>query len=252
VKPGATVLLSGTDEKRATQPVLAFQRYGRGKALAFTALDSWRWQMHASIPLADMTHENFWRQLLRWLVSGVPQPVVASVAADHVAPGDPIRITADVSDERFARVNDGRVRARVTAPDGTETEVPLSWTVGRDGEYHGSVPASGPGLHVIHVEAERDGRTLTANPVFAYADQRRDEYFGSQMRASLLRRIADETGGRFYTASNADALAEDITYAGRGATVREERDLWDMPVLFLALVGLLGAEWVYRRVRGLA
>ena len=36
MKPGATVLLTGTDEKRVTQPVLAFQRYGRGKALAFT------------------------------------------------------------------------------------------------------------------------------------------------------------------------------------------------------------------------
>ena len=72
LKPGATVLLTGTDEKRTTQPVLAFQRYGRGKALAFTVLDSWRWQMHASIPLEDMTHENYWRQLLRWLVDGVP------------------------------------------------------------------------------------------------------------------------------------------------------------------------------------
>ena len=41
-------------------------------------------------------------------------------------------------------------------------------------------------------------------------------------------------------------------FAGRGATVQEERDLWDMPVLFLLLVGLLGGEWGYRRLRGLA
>ena len=47
VKPGATVLLTGTDEKQGTQPVLVFQRYGRGKAIAFNVLDSWRWQMHA-------------------------------------------------------------------------------------------------------------------------------------------------------------------------------------------------------------
>ncbi|MBR9990404.1 MAG: hypothetical protein KFH98_11645, partial [Gemmatimonadetes bacterium] len=112
--------------------------------------------------------------------------------------------------------------------------------------------AAGPGLHTVNITAERDGRTLAANPIYAYAEERRDEYFGSQMRAPLLRRIADETGGRFYTAANAAALAEDITYAGRGTTVREERDLWDMPVVFMLLVGLLGAEWVYRRSRGLA
>ena len=32
---------------RRPQPVLAYQRYGRGKALAFTVQDSWLWQMHA-------------------------------------------------------------------------------------------------------------------------------------------------------------------------------------------------------------
>jgi hypothetical protein len=37
--------------------------YGAGKALAFTVDDSWLWQMHADIPLEDMTHENLWRQL---------------------------------------------------------------------------------------------------------------------------------------------------------------------------------------------
>ena len=31
VKPGATVLLTGTDENRAERPLLVFQRYGRGK-----------------------------------------------------------------------------------------------------------------------------------------------------------------------------------------------------------------------------
>jgi hypothetical protein len=253
LKPGAVALLMGDSPRSGDdRPILAWQRYGRGQSFALPVQDTWIWQMHADVPLEDQTHELFWRQLMRWLVSGVPQSVVAAVAADHVAPGDPIRITADVSDDRFAKVNDGRVIARVTTPDGAETEVPMSWTVGRDGEYHGTLPAASPGLHTVRVTAERDGRTLSANPVYAYAEPSRNEFFGSQMRAPLLRRIADETGGRFYTAANVAALAEDITYAGRGATVQEERDLWDMPVLFLLLVGLLGTEWVYRRWRGLA
>ena len=75
IKPGATILLTGTDETRRERPVLTFQRYGRGKAFAFTPQDSWVWQMHASIPVEDMTHENYWRQLLRWLVDGVPDQV---------------------------------------------------------------------------------------------------------------------------------------------------------------------------------
>ena len=253
LKPGALALLTGSGERSgADRPVLAWQRYGRGQTFALPVQDTWIWQMHADVPLDDQTHELFWRQLLRWLVSGVPHPVTAAVAADHVAPGDPVRITADVSDDRFAKVNDGRVVARVTAPDGTESDIPMSWTIGRDGEYHATFTTAGPGLHTVQVTAERNGRTLAADPVYAFAEERRDEFFGSQMRAPLLRRIADETGGRFYTAANAASLAEDITYAGRGATVQEERDLWDMPAVFILLVSLLTGEWLLRRRRGLA
>ena len=72
------------------------------------------------------------------------------------------------------------------------------------------------------------------------------------MRGSLLRRIAEDTGGRFFTSSNAASLPEAVTYTGRGVTVVEERDLWDMPILLLLVLGLLSAEWAFRRVRGLA
>ena len=67
-KPGATVLLTGTDESRAERPMLIFQRYGRGKTFAFLPQDTWVWQMHSSIAVEDLTHENYWRQLMRWLV----------------------------------------------------------------------------------------------------------------------------------------------------------------------------------------
>ena len=35
-------------------------------------------------------------------------------------------------------------------------------------------------------------------------------------------------------------LPEAISYTGRGVTVVEERDLWDMPILLLLLLGLMG------------
>jgi len=67
------------------------------------------------------------------------------------------------------------------------------------------------------------------------------------MRAPLLRRIAEETGGRFYTPATAARLAEDITYMGRGVTVAQQKELWDMPIVLAALLGLLAAEWLLRR-----
>ena len=78
------------------------------------------------------------------------------------------------------------------------------------------------------------------------------EYFGAEMRRPLLQRIARETGGRFYTPETVRALGDDIRYAGGGATIEERKPLWDMPALYLLAVGLVSAEWGYRRRRGLA
>jgi hypothetical protein len=72
------------------------------------------------------------------------------------------------------------------------------------------------------------------------------------MHAAPLRRIAEETGGRFYTADNVSGIAEDVRYAGRGVTSIEERPLWNMPIVLIGLIGLVCAEWAYRRVVGLA
>jgi hypothetical protein len=40
VKPGATTLLTGLSDRRQEQIVLAYQRYGKGKAVAFPIQDS--------------------------------------------------------------------------------------------------------------------------------------------------------------------------------------------------------------------
>ena len=252
VKPGATVLLTGTDERRATQPVLAFQRYGRGKALAFTVLDSWRWQMHASMPLEDMTHENIWRQLLRWLVDGVPGPVEAHTTTDRVEAGEQVTVVADVVDDTFVELNDAQVIAKVTTPTGGILDVPLQWTGERNGQYRGTFVTNEQGMYATRVEASRAGKSIGAGQTHVRAAPGDAEYFDATMHEARLRRIAEETGGAFYTPETMNALPEDLKYTGRGVTTVEERDLWHMPIVLLLLIGLTGAEWAYRRAVGLA
>jgi hypothetical protein len=252
LKPGATVLLTGTDEKRATQPVLAFQRYGRGKALAFTVLDSWRWQMHASIPLEDMTHENYWRQLLRWLVDGVPGTVEVHTSAERIEAGEQVVVSADVVDDTFVEINDAQVLGKVTGPGGVVIDVPMQWTGERNGQYRGTFVSGAPGMYAAKVEASREGKALGAGQTFVRAAPGDAEYFDATMHAARLKRIADETGGRFYTTETMGTLGEDLKYTGRGVTTVEERDLWHMPIVLLLLVGLTCAEWGYRRAVGMA
>jgi uncharacterized membrane protein len=252
VKPGAAVLLTGRDGARDGQVVLAYQRYGAGKAIAFPVQDSWMWQMHADIPLEDQTHETFWRRLLRWLVDGVPERLTVSVDHERVERGDTVAVTAALRDDRFIGVNDAAVTARVTGPDGRTTEMPLTFAVDRDGEYRASFTTAQGGLYDIAVEAARGKDAPQRARAFVRAAPDDREYFDAAMRPTFLARIAEDTGGRFYTPATVSTLPEDITYLGRGVTVVQEKDLWDMPVVLLLLVALVGGEWALRRRWGLA
>ena len=252
VKPGATVLLTGTDKARQEHVVLAHQRYGRGKALAMPVQDVWYWRMAAKVPVTDTTHHMFWRRMIRWLVDGVPDQVNVTTAADRVEPGEPIKVTAEVLDQAYAEVNDATVTAHITSPSGKTTDVPIDWTVTRDGDYRTSFVPDEAGIYTVKVGAERAQKPLGTGSMNVRVSAGDAEYFDAAMRAPLLKRIAEETGGRFFTSTNVASLPEAISYSGRGVTVVEERELWDMPALFMLLIALVSAEWGYRRVRGLA
>lgn len=252
LKPGAISLLEGVaPELDGNQVVLAHQRYGRGRSLAFTVHDSWIWQMHADIGLEDLTHETLWRQLLRWLVSYVPDPVVVRVGRDRVAPGDVVSLVAEVRDETFLAVNSAEVSAEVRSPTGETSYLPMEWTVEKDGEYRASFTAGEEGRYEVDVVGRSADKELGSAKVFVDAGELATEYFDSEQRPALLRRIAEETGGRNYTPASATHLAEDLSYAEGGSTVLEHQALWDMPVLFLLVVLFLAGEWTLRKARGL-
>lgn len=252
IKPGATTLLSGTDDRHRERVVLAYERYGRGKSIAFPVQDSWRWQMQASVPVEDQTYENFWRQLLRWTVDGVPDTVDCRPDEDRVEPGQPVSLTADVVDARYIELNDASVVAHVTSPDGKKVDVPMQWTGEKNGQYRGTFTTQASGWYEAKVDASREGKSIGSSTTHVRAAPDDAEYFDAAMHGPLLRSIAQETGGRFYQASSVASLPEDVKYSGRGVTAVEERDLWHMPILLIALMVLLCAEWGLRRVWRLA
>ncbi|MEO7083614.1 MAG: hypothetical protein ABI442_21500 [Gemmatimonadaceae bacterium] len=265
VKPGAVTLLKGTmaEGGRAgepgaplrsyEQPVLVYQRYGRGLAVAFPIQDSWNWQMDPSVPAEDQTFSRFWRQMLRWMTSDVPGRVVVSMPTDQLNPKSPVSIRATVADSLYIPRNDAKVVAHLTSDSGFTRDLPLDWAIDRDGEYRGTFTPDQPGTYTVRVEAQfPSGSAPAGDTSYIRVANLNTEYFDAEMRAPLLKRIADETGGRFYTPATANTLADDVALSKRGVTTVNQMDLWDMPVVLVLLVGLLTAEWSYRKLRGLA
>lgn len=267
LKPGAVSLLEGV-AGRQRQPVLVFQRYGRGLAVALPIQDSFLWYMSAEIPVEDVAFKTLWRQLLRWITSDTPDLLRVSTSENRVRPGGGVTIRAEVVDSGFVRRNDSRLVAHVRAPSGAVRDVPLEWLVDRDGEYQAAYASDEVGVHTVRVTAGSNASAAAAaaapkpgapkpdapleDSTFLAVADLNAEFFGAEMRRPLLQRIADETGGRFYTPATMKTLPEDIAMTKRGVTVINQMDLWDMPIVLVLLVGLLSGEWAYRRRRGLA
>ncbi len=253
LRPGATALLTGrTPGGSDDRPLLALQRFGRGSAMVFGVQDSWLWKMHAEIPVEDRTHETLWRQLARSLTEEASERVEVAAVPSRVAPGEPVTLRARVADEQFIDVNDASVTATVQSPSGRIVDVPLEWALTEDGVYAGKFIAEEAGVYSVLAEARRGRDTTRAAPAALLADEQGADVEQAELRAPLLRRLSEETGGKYYPLADAAQLAEDVAFTESGVTVREARDLWDMPIVFLVVAALLATEWGMRRKRGLA
>ena len=107
--------------------------------------------------------------------------------------------------------------------------------------------AEKPGSYVAEIVAGRDKEELGRDVLIFRREDGVAENFHTSQNRELLEKLASETGGRYYSASNAGRLADEISYSEAGITTRETKDLWDMPVVFLLVMLLRGSEWLLRR-----
>jgi uncharacterized membrane protein len=252
VKPGGVVLARGEPENSDGNPILlAYQRYGRGRAMVFTTGSSWHWQMEMGHE--DQTHELFWKQMLRWLVSTSPAAVSITTDKDTYLPGELVNITAEVADKEFKRLNNARVTAKLIGPEGPPETLPMDWSGAQDGSYQTQVTAANrEGTYQLEVEAVQGTEKLgTYRTAFQIKD-RPVEFYDAVLDAGNLRSIASQTGGKYYPLANLADIPEDAVYVDQPNSIVEQKELWDVPILFMMLCALLAGEWVWRKKRGLA
>jgi hypothetical protein len=243
-KPGATVLAEMTAGGRRL-PFLITQNYGRGRVAVVASSGTWRWQM--SQPLEDQTHETFWQQLLRWLVADTPDHVVASVPSQMLFDNGQVRFSAEVRDKNYIPAADARVEAHILGPAGAAANIEMSPDPSSPGTFHADWNAEAPGSYLTEVVARR-GNEEIGRDVLTF--QRMDgvaENFHTGQNRELLEKLSSETGGRYWRPQELSRLPNEISYSEAGITVRETKDLWNMPAIFLLLLTLKSAEWLLRR-----
>ena len=153
IKPAATVLLNGTDERGRTDP---------GARLA--AVRPWQEHRVSAAGLVGVADAR--QHPARGHDAREPVASDAAVARrrcarlrsrrrttiDRVEPGEAVTIEASVVDPTWLDLNDAHVMARVTRPGGSTLDVPLQWTGERDGQYRGTFVSTVPGAYEIAID----------------------------------------------------------------------------------------------------
>jgi uncharacterized membrane protein len=246
-KPGAVVLAQMNAGGRKL-PLLIIQNYGRGRTAVLATGGTWRWQM--SQPLGDPTHDEFWQQLLRWLVTDTPGRVVASVPSQMLFDDGRIRFSADVRGENFLPAADARVEAHILGPGGTAVQIEMSPDANTPGTFHADYNADKPGSYLTEVTATRGTAELGRDVLtFARMDGVAENFHTGQNR-ELLEKLASQTGGRYWRPQDLSRLPNEISYSEAGITVRDTKELWNMPAIFLLILLLRSCEWLLRRKWG--
>jgi hypothetical protein len=186
-------------------------------------------------------------------VSTTPLQTELNSEHDVYVMDDTLRLVADIRDKRFNPVSDAHVTARVTKPSGATVDVPLKFTTLNEvNSYNGELRADELGQHQIELIGNSTSLgQLSAKSNVLVSDLNR-EYFGAAQNSDLLKRVANETGGKYYTPADTQSLLDDLTYRQSPYSERVTKDLWDMPINFMLIVGLLSAEWFLRKREGLA
>ncbi len=246
-KPGAVVLAEMTAGSRK-MPLLITENYGRGRTAVLATGGTWRWQM--SQPLEDQTHEEFWQQLLRWLVTDTPGRVVASVPSQMLFDDGHVQFSADVRDQNYLPAADAHVEAHILGPGGTAAQIDMAPDPNSPGTFRAEWTADLPGSYLTEVTATRDKEELGSDVLtFARMDGVAENFHTGQNR-ELLEKLSSETGGRYWNPQDVSRLPSEISYSEAGITVRDTKQLWNMPIIFLLLLALPSAEWLLRRKWG--
>ena len=228
-----------------TLPLLVTENYGRGRTAVLATGGTWRWQM--SLPLGDPTHSVFWHQLLHWLVSDTRGQLSAQLSASTLQDDGHVQLLADVRDRNYLPATDAVVNAHLIGPDRLQADVSLRLVPGQPGRYQTDWTAPAVGLYVADVTASQGSLGAGRDTV---AFQREDgvaENFHTGQNVDLLKSLAADTGGRYWSADDLAGLARAIPFTNAGVSVQKFQDLWNMPAVFLLLILLPLGEWLLRR-----
>ncbi len=275
LRGGATALM----ENGKGVPVLILQRAGLGKSLMIAAEGFWNWSFGVRTFKDTRYHAiypRFWAQVLRWMATNTDDKnLYLTTDASTYAIGDTVKVTAYLYSETYQPQVGATVQIEVVPPDGVpfqlqmavgqerfveasetsmpkaESRVPSAINADLNNLYTSQFVLLQKGKYRIRATGKSGNLKLGEDQIDIYAHPQLAELENPQLNEDLLKQLAGQTGGAYFTMANAESLPENIANVQNPIFVDAERDLWAHPLILITVVGLLGTEWFLRKRVGL-
>lgn len=256
LKPAAEALLVHPTQKSADgspMPLLATHYYGKGYVLYVGFDETWRWRFNE----ADRFFGRFWSQAV--YVTGVPRALGTKLTQLSLDTTDPqlgktgqvyARLfTPDLRPLTTDRIEAKLERLDVGAGDQDRTlPVELKALPGQPGDYVATVPFNQTGRFTLTVDTGSSDPGTLDYRVSLPPDH---ELAPGGMAEDDLRRLADQSGGKFYREENLHEMPTAVQRKTVPFTQREETLLWNRWAMTW-VIGLLAAEWFLRKFNSLS
>ena len=261
-KPGAIVLVRHSDPRETVQPygrrpIMAVHRYGGGQVLFLAADETYRWRS-----IAERVFDRFWVQTTRFLLegrhAGARKRFRVYLDQEILDLGEAVNLTAEVYDERYKPVDpetleDGTVEVEVKGPGSIDARVELTPIEGKKGHFSGSfAPMLRGDYAVFPADTNLAGANSKDNPAATFEVRLPDnEMADVRVDRGLMRMLADRTGGWSVPLHDLGALAKTELIppaTERVITSGRPLPLWDTWATILAILILLSAEWILRKM----
>ena len=202
----------------------------------------------------DRQYSDAWKKILnnfanRLCRTGSNRNVIISTDRSAYEIGESVSVNIQVYDASFQPVDDAAVQVTVT---GGNSEFELESSALGKGLYRGEFVPGQRGKLNITATANRNDVKLGQAKKDIVVTGLNTEFRSISQNAVFLRRLAQQTGGKYFDETQADSL---INYLQLTTTIENRKqsiELWNKLSVLILIIALFSIEWFLRKKLGLA
>jgi uncharacterized membrane protein len=239
-------------------PVLTVGESGRGRVMAWTTDNTWRWGFESlGSGGTPREYQTFWNGAIRWLIKDPELKLVkVELGEDLFSPGEEVPVVVRVSRPDYAPAVGKKGTLVVTyrgldqlvgGEGSRERVLEQEFETGETGQASVTLKVDRPGVYEVDARVEGEAGELRDQDTILVVEDV-EEWRDIIPREELLASMARASGGAHQVAERFSAGALELDEP-RAVKINRRKviQLWDSFVVFVVLLALLGTEWTLRR-----